>query len=468
MFGWFQPKCPVDAGSKAWIERRMAWLGGELGWDRLEDAAIVLPNDEYFPDAFDGTERAASQLFERTCHYMEQDPSRIDLEFYRPAPRGQYEASEFRPILDWAGLYDAEKPKAKIVVDASHLHDPESLVATYAHELAHAHLLGPRRISRDEKDLELATDLATVFLGMGIFGANVAFRKESYILGVQQFTTSSRQGYLSVEMWAYALALFAWLRNDTRPAWIRYLHHNVRSPCRAGLAYLAKTGDGSMAAIQSATLMHLQASSVETPELPSDAHAGEESVEPPESEPDIQDANVPDEDTFTAGLMHMQAGEWEAAIRAFSSAIERSPKDDEAYQMRSQCLLELGRFEEALADAEKSVSLEPEDVEGYRIRGMARLQTGRFELAISDLSRYLHEEDVSRNDPSRVSRAYYFRGLAHARSNDLRRAIADFSTAITRWPNWPQPYEARADVYARLGKTQRATADRSEANRRKL
>ena len=267
-------------------------------------------------------------------------------------------------------------------------------------------------------------------------------------------------------MWAYALALFAWLRNDIRPSWINFLRYNVRSPCRTSLEYLRKNGDETVATIHSTAAMPVYKGLAVSTEQPSEPLTDKDATEPRESEPDTDDGNVPDEDAFTVGIMQMQAGEWEAAINEFSSIIERSPNDEEAYQMRSQCLLELGRFEEALANAEKSVVLEPEDVEGYRLRGIARLHTGRFELAISDLTRYIREEDGSCNATSRASRAHYFRGLAFARIGNLRRAMADYSTAITRWPNWPQPYEPRADVYEQLGKAKRATADRVEAKRR--
>ena len=189
MFGWFQPKCPLDTGSRKWIEWRMAWLAGEMGWDSLKNAEIVLPNDACFPDPFDGSERAARRLFERTCGYMHLDPSRIELEFYRPAPRGQFEAMDFQPKVNWAGLYGAQEQKTKIWIDASNLHDPESLVATYAHELSHAHLLGPQRISSDEKDSELLTDLTTVFLGMGIFGATWLFAQRTTPLGANILPT---------------------------------------------------------------------------------------------------------------------------------------------------------------------------------------------------------------------------------------------------------------------------------------
>jgi len=50
------------------------------------------------------------------------------------------------------------------------------LIGTTAHEVAHVLLLADGRISREEPDMEPFTDLLTVYLGLGIFTANTAFR----------------------------------------------------------------------------------------------------------------------------------------------------------------------------------------------------------------------------------------------------------------------------------------------------
>ncbi len=47
------------------------------------------------------------------------------------------------------------------------------LVGTMAHELAHLKLMGERRVTGDEYDNELLTDLTAVFHGFGIFLGNL-------------------------------------------------------------------------------------------------------------------------------------------------------------------------------------------------------------------------------------------------------------------------------------------------------
>ena len=121
-----------------------------------------------------------------------------------------------------------------------------SLVATAAHELCHVHLLGDGRVPRDEEDHEPLTDLLTVCLGLGIFGANAAVRDSTWADGRMHGWSVSRAGYLQQPTWAYALALFAHYRDERRAAWAKHLRTDVRSAYRAAERYLANR-DGSTA-----------------------------------------------------------------------------------------------------------------------------------------------------------------------------------------------------------------------------
>jgi hypothetical protein len=53
----------------------------------------------------------------------------------------------------------------------------------------------------------------------------------------------SRQGYLPSRVFGYALALFAFVRGETKPPWVSYLRPDASEPCRSGLHFLRKTGD---------------------------------------------------------------------------------------------------------------------------------------------------------------------------------------------------------------------------------
>ncbi len=215
MFNWSRPKCPVDPDVKTWIEQRMNWLVGQFGWEQFAEFEVLLPIEEHFPVAYDGSEEAVRELFAQVCEYMKINPGTVELKFY----------SEGRaPFLfggggsGTAGLYDHQEGQTTIGLEMSNLDDPISVAATFAHELCHMHLLGGNRLSRDETDHEAVTDLAAICLGMGVLIANASLRDHTTHRGNWSWWKISRQGYLTDPVLAYALALYAWAPgNDRRP-----------------------------------------------------------------------------------------------------------------------------------------------------------------------------------------------------------------------------------------------------------
>lgn len=146
--------------------------------------------------------------------------------------------------------------------------------------------------------------------------------------------------------------------------------------------------------------------------------------------------------------------------------IRLEPRNGTAYQQRAWVLIELGLSPEALKDAETAVRLEHDDSESYLARGAAYVKVRRFESAIADLTRYIKDVDEPVASGRHASRGFYLRGFAHSGLRNFSKAIKDYGRAIRRWPDWPEPYEARAEIYELLGKTKRADADREQARRR--
>lgn len=118
-----------------------------------------------------------------------------------------------------------------------------ALVATFAHELGHDLLLGDQKLSPEAEDGEQLTNLLTVVLGLGIFNASSAVTFGQWSSGGQQGWSASRLGYLSQQMWGYALAHFAHLRGEAKPDWAQYLEGDVRHYFKASQKYLAKTNE---------------------------------------------------------------------------------------------------------------------------------------------------------------------------------------------------------------------------------
>ena len=215
-----------------------------LGRNRMLGAKVVLPDEEHFPDPYDGTAEAAERLFQRVCGYMRVQRSRIELEIFPD------ETDELREILPYwsgssggcAGLYTHDAPpdsdgkrdggedlRMTVAIRSTQLKDPLALVATLAHELGHVILLGGGLMDPRTHDHEPMTDLLTVFLGLGIFTANSSGRFMQFQDERKQGWRMQRLGYLSQQIYGYALARFARERGEDRPAWMKHLSTNVRA-----------------------------------------------------------------------------------------------------------------------------------------------------------------------------------------------------------------------------------------------
>lgn len=134
--------------------------------------------------------------------------------------------------------WDAQ-PRMLIAIQAAHLNDPLCLVAVMAHEVGHAILLGGGLLNPEPDDHELLTDLLTVFLGFGVFTSNASGRFKQWHDERQSGWSMQRIGYLSEEVFGYALAVFAQKRGENKPDWEEHLSTNVRTYFRRSCSWLA-------------------------------------------------------------------------------------------------------------------------------------------------------------------------------------------------------------------------------------
>ena len=236
LFDFGIPNLPITSEQKEWIEESLLWLLNQFGKDYFLSRRTILPEPSFFPDKYKPTEESVEKVVYRVCDYMDVNPATIEIGF-RGHPGGDGSIRTRRHV----GLYfhpTDTNPRPGIAVHESILRNPVKLVATIAHELGHVILLGGGRISRDNKDHEYLTDLITVFLGLGIFTANAAFQYHQ--------RKASRLGYLNEEMFAYALAGCAWMRNEPKPAWSKYLAMNVGAHFKTCHKYLFKGGQTTL------------------------------------------------------------------------------------------------------------------------------------------------------------------------------------------------------------------------------
>jgi tetratricopeptide (TPR) repeat protein len=456
----------------------VGWLLGQFGRERLRQSNFVVPARHFFPDHYDNSETAARVLFHQTCRFMGVDPAGVELVFYQPTHRPGFARRMFRSPLPWAGQFEVREGSNIVHVDVTLLPLPESLLAVFAHELAHQLLMGSKRICQFYPDHEFVTDLTTVFFGMGIFNANGSLENQ-YRLD-RRGDERGRLGYLTPKNWGYVLALCAWLREEKKPTWSNWLRPGIRRIFRQSLAYLVKTGDaqvvdgGQLSVDRRVSLLEIEYPGLAIANIISSSQTDDpddESSENHEIQYDLGEGIEaghcgPDSaERLVTASCYVEDQEWDKAYECLSELIRIEPENGTAYQQRVWVSLEIGRVAEALEDAQAAVLLEPDDSESYRARGSAYLKVRQFGQAVDDLTRYIKEEDSSAIG-HRASRGYYLRGLAYAGLGNFSQAIRDYGRAIHHWADWPEPYEARAEAYEQLGKSKLAHADHDQARRR--
>lgn len=194
-----------------------AWLlrhtGGIASLRRTE---LVLPTRDFFPPTEATGHDRAEHIFltVKRLSGMAEWPVTLEAQHERPERLGPITALQHGKGA--AGTFSHDGNAARITYDPRHIRSPVTLVATFAHELGH-YLTGafPELLAPPDM-MEQATDVATVFMGFGIFGANAAFNFSQQTEFDSQGWRTERLGYLSEAEWAFALALFCALTE--RPA----------------------------------------------------------------------------------------------------------------------------------------------------------------------------------------------------------------------------------------------------------
>jgi hypothetical protein len=235
MFGWLFSSCPVDLMAQRWIEKRLRWLTEQFGEDLLLSAPNVVPTDVFFPDRFSPDEEGAEALVARVATYMHVPMDVVELRFFDGPVGGLLVNEAGHTIGGTAGLYQEGDERFLVHLNRCDLAEPMSLVGT----IAHARLLGENRISPDAYDNELLTDLTVVFHGLGVFLANMprAWPSDSQLW---PGTGLVRPEYMTIGMFAYALALRSELRFETDLSWSRHLTRGARSEFNQAMRFLRK------------------------------------------------------------------------------------------------------------------------------------------------------------------------------------------------------------------------------------
>jgi tetratricopeptide (TPR) repeat protein len=318
------------------------------------------------------------------------------------------------------------------------------------------------------------TDLLTVFFGLGIFTANSVIREANWRVGRFSGWNLSRQGYLGLAEYAYALALYAAARGERKPDWLRHLRPDLLALFKTeGKDLARRTAHSSASSASPISFEELSAARLglspkadaETSDSPAplSEHDEENTADSDDGDDDGQEYGANErsdaDELFSRGVSDVASGRFEAAVKAFTESLELNPADWEVCLNRAQVYIILGNYAGAVADCTEALGYEPDEAAIYRWRAQAHLWLKDWTLALDDLDEAL---SIEKRDPT----AHFLRGLALAGLGDYDSAITDYNKAIRSAPTFADNYLARSLAHAALGNAEQADFDLTEAIRR--
>ena len=403
------PRCPVNEDVREWIEESLDLLTEKLGEERL-CSEVILPDEDYFPDRYEGTRECVQQLLERVCGYLAVDPVRLRLAFYQqrdPFAKVRDASQGFAGgmiVLPTPGAKAESEPphEAVVGIEVSNLDDPPGLVGTMVHEVCHL-VLSDAGVMGDVANYELLTDLTTVFVGMGLLTANAAFRsgwtgpRSGLAWGRSGGWETRRSGYMSEEMYGYALAAWTLRRDEPEPDWTEYLSVNVRSYFQQSMRYFSEAGEregkpkGNGGGWLRWLLGRRTGPSAEEHEHHALAYLRHDNYDLAIAELDAAIRLAPESYTayYWRGAAWAGTGDHEAAIADFDRALYFNRRYPEALRGRASCCCELKRYDEALVEYDEAIRTKPNFAEAYLDRGRLLLTLGRRAEAKADFEQAL-------------------------------------------------------------------------------
>lgn len=249
--GIFGPKRPLSIDEWEWQLASFKWLIEEFGGIKENPTnQLVIPSADFFPPTSADPSQKAQQIFDQVkiLAGMEDWPTRLNAgDETRPAavaPGFGLKHDTHAPAGEYRLVENAEGGNiAEIFYNPSHINQPEQLIATFAHELAHYLMSGAKTPPPGGwKIHELTTDLAAVYLGFGTFLANSASNFSAFTEFDQMGWQHERQGYLSEHAFVCAIAIWETLAGRDVLLATPFLKPHLAKDLKAAVKYVQKQG----------------------------------------------------------------------------------------------------------------------------------------------------------------------------------------------------------------------------------
>jgi hypothetical protein len=234
VFDLFEKKPLLEESSIQWMFDVFDWsldnFGGEFFYQHSE---LVLPTNEFFPGRVNSVQGMAELIFSQVSRYagiahwptlvVDQNSCAIPV-----VPKIRI-IGEMRESGDRRDLSTPESERLLIPFNPQQINNPEGMIATFAHIIAHYMGQMARQPAPGGEELwPHATEITAIFLGFGLMFANSAYTFRGGC-GSCYNPHASRDAYLTEQQSTYALAIFAVLKGIPDTTVSRQLKSHLRS-----------------------------------------------------------------------------------------------------------------------------------------------------------------------------------------------------------------------------------------------
>ena len=223
------------------------WLLKNLGGIKsLKQYQTLYPTSKHFPRASKSGKADANHVFAQVADNFNVDQKQFLLEQQEVDINphlGPHAIIQNAPTSR-LGTYSTSQTNHHLIsYSPSNLKNLDILISTFAHEICHPILLSIFTLPPGGHEAEeIATDLAMVFFGFGIFGGNESFQFNQYSdssTGPQGWMMN-RSGYLLPNEWGFAMSVRAQLTDENTDKFKKHSSMNLYLNFKKNMKFLTK------------------------------------------------------------------------------------------------------------------------------------------------------------------------------------------------------------------------------------
>jgi len=249
MFGLFENKPLLEESSSQWLFDAFGWALENFDADIFyQHTVLVLPTNEFFPGRADSEQAMALLMLNQVKRYASIAHWPTEVLDHRSC------AVETTPQIAISGqLRDANAtdsplvahtPALQIPYNPQQINNPEGMIATFAHTLAHyLGQMAKQPPPGGAKFWPHVTEVLAIYLGFGLMFANSAYTFKGSCASCYN-PNANRDAYLSELQSVYGLAIFAVLKDLPDAAVSTHLKSHLRGFYRKAVKQIRqRSGD---------------------------------------------------------------------------------------------------------------------------------------------------------------------------------------------------------------------------------